>query len=265
MADDRVRCVSFTGGLVGGRAVAHACAEGLKPAQLELGGNGPLVVLDDADPEQVAAGVTALLTTLNGQWCRALGRLILPERRRDEMLAAVEASVSAVVVGDPLAPSSTMGPIVHSDHLAMLRARVASMSSAGGTVVAPTPLPDGPGNWMSPTLVLGLDPADTVEEVFGPVASVHTHRGDDDAVALANGTDYGLEAYVMGTDTERAMAVARRIRAGEVKVNGTSPMNLHLMGPRPAFGLSGLHDEGTVETIHFFGGNRVVGVEAPMG
>ena len=265
MSDPRVRCVSFTGGIVGGRAVAHACAEGLKPAQLELGGNGPLLVLDDAEPAAVAEAALGLLTTLNGQWCRALGRLLLPSHRRDEYLAAIEAALGAVVVGDPLDPTSTMGPIVHSDHLAVLDSRVETLRAAGGSVLAPTPLPDGPGNWMAPTLVDGLGPDASVDETFGPVAAVHTYADLDEGVALANGTDYGLESYVVGTDVDRAMAVARRLRAGEVKVNGASPMNLHLMAPRAAFGLSGLHDEGTSETIQFFSGNRVVGVEGSLG
>ena len=261
LEDPRVRCVSFTGGLEGGRAVAHACAEGLKPAQLELGGHGPLVVLDDADPDQVAQAVVGLLTTLNGQWCRALGRLLLPASRRDEYLGAVTVALGSVAIGDPLDASTQMGPIVHSEHLSMLQGRVDELVAAGGIVIAPATLPAGPGNWMSPTLIDGLDPSVTRDEIFGPVATVHTFDTDDEAVALANGTDYGLEAYVLGADTDRAMGVARRIRAGEVKVNGVSPMNLHLMAPRPAFGLSGLAEEGTAETIEFFSGNRVVGVE----
>jgi len=264
LEDQRIRCVSFTGGLEGGRAVGHACAEGLKPAQLELGGHGPLVVLDDAEPDQVAQAAVALLTTLNGQWCRALGRLLLPESRRGEYLDAVTAALGQVVLGDPLDPATQMGPIVHSEHLSMLRGRIDALVAAGGTVIAPTPLPDAAGNWLAPTLIDGLDPSQTVDELFGPVATVHSFGTDVEAVALANGTDYGLEAYVLGADTERAMAVARRIRAGEVKVNGVSPMNLHLMAPRPAFGLSGLAEEGTAETIEFFSGNRVVGVEGSM-
>lgn len=176
--------------------------------------------------------------------------------------AAIEAALAQVVVGDPLVEGTQMGPIVHSEHLKMLQASLSSMLDLGAGALAPTPLPDGPGNWMAPTLVDGLDPASTRDEMFGPLAVVHDHRNDDDAVALANGTDYGLEAYVIGSDTDRAMAVARRIRAGEVKVNGTSPMNLHMMAPRPAFGLSGMHDEGTAETIRFFSGNRVAGIEA---
>ena len=264
LADDRVRAISFTGGLVGGRAVAHAAAERFVPVQLELGGNGPLVVLDDVEPERVAAAVVALLVTLNGQWCRALGRLVLPAQRTEEYLAAIHAALADVTVGDPFDPATTMGPIVHSEHLAQLTASVETARGAGATVVAPTSLPDAPGNWLAPTLLVGLAPDATCEEMFGPVAAVHTWTDVDEAVAIANGTGHGLEAYVLGADTDAALAVARRIRAGEVKVNGVSPMNLHPMAPRPAFGLSGMHDEGTVETIEFFGGHRVVGVEGSI-
>jgi phenylacetaldehyde dehydrogenase len=96
------------------------------------------------------------------------------------------------------------------------------------------------------------------------VATVHAYDSVEHALELANATPYGLEAYVYGTDEDGAMAFARQIRAGGVKVNGASPISLHLMAPRPAWGISGLHDEGTRETIQFFMGSRVVGVEAPM-
>ena len=263
MTDRRVRAVSFTGGIVGGRAVAHACAEDLKPAQLELGGHAPLLILDDAPIEHAVAGALGLLLTLNGQWCRALGRLLVPERRRAEIVDAVAGALSSVVVGDPIDPTTQMGPIVHSAHRAHLQRRVDEFSD--GRIVRTTPLPDRSGNWFAPTLVDGVDPSRTVDEIFGPVAAVHGYRHLDEAVALANGTDYGLEAYVVGADEDAAMAVARRVRAGGVKVNGVSPISLHLMAPRPAFGVSGLHDEGTAETIRFFGGNQVVGVENSLG
>jgi len=265
MTDRRVRSVSFTGGIVGGRAVAHACAEDLKPAQLELGGNSPLVVLEDAPVDQAVEAVLGLLLTLNGQWCRALGRLLLPVSRSDEILEAVAAALTNVRVGDPMHPDTRLGPMVHSAHRRQLAERVEALVARGGRVIATTRLPEAPGNWFAPTLIDGLDPSATSDEIFGPVAAVHRWRDVDEAVALANGTEYGLEAYVVGGDTERAMNVARRIQAGGVKVNGVLPMSLNLMAPRPAFGISGLHDEGTVETIHFFGGNRVVGVENSLG
>ena len=142
--------------------------------------------------------------------------------------------------------------------------RVGLLRSLGGTVLAPTPLPGGAlagGNWMSPTLISGVDPAHTREEVFGPAATVHGYSDTDEALEIANDNAYGLEAYVIGTDEDAAMDLGRRLHAGGVKVNGTSPMSLHLMAPRPAWGISGLMDEGTTETIEFFCGTRVVGVE----
>ena len=269
VSDPRCRAVSFTGGIEGGRAVAVRCAEQLKPVQLELGGHAPLLVLPDAEVDHAAEAAVALLTTLNGQWCRALGRLLLPADRADEVLAAVTERLSGVRLGHSLDPTSLMGPIVHRDHLELLRGRVDELVAAGGTAVSPTPLPDAAelagGNWLAPTLVGGVDPSLTTGEIFGPVASVHTYGTVEEALALANGTGYGLEAYVVGTDEDAAMEVARRVVAGGVKVNGASPISLHLMAPRPAWGISGLHDEGTVETIEFFGGNRVVGVEGSLG
>ena len=245
--------------------MARASAQGLKPAQLELGGHSPLVVMPDADPDRVAAAARGLLTTINGQWCRGLGRLILPADRAADHMDAIAAALGEVRIGDPLDPATDMGPLCHSEHLAVVTGQIAELEAAGGTAVRTTPVPDGPGNWLSPTLITGLDASRTDDEVFGPVASVLEYRDVDHAVALANDTRYGLEAYVVGDDEDAAMAVARRVRAGGVKVNGVSPISLHLMAPRPAFGVSGLTEEGTIETITFFGGNRVAGVESSLG
>lgn len=268
IGDRRCRVVSFTGGTEGGRAIAHQCAEGLKPAQLELGGHSPLLIMDDADLDLASEAVVGLLTTLNGQWCRALGRVIVDVDHESALLDAVLDRLHAVQLGDSLSSDSQMGPIVHSSHLAMLRGRINDLAARGGTVHAPTPVPGGDlagGNWLAPTVITGVAPTDATEEIFGPIATVHTYRSLDEAIELANGTDYGLEAYVVGTDTERAMTIARRVVAGGVKVNGVSPMSLHLMAPRSAWGISGLSDEGTIETMHFFGGQRVVGIEGSLG
>ena len=260
VADRRVRAVSFTGGLAGGRAIAQACAADLKPAQLELGGNNPLLVADDASAVQTARAATDLLTSLNGQWCRALGRLLLPARRADELLDAVLERLATVRSGSSLEATTEFGPIIHSRHLARLRAQRDGLVSAGATVHSRTQVPER-GNFLAPTLLTGVDPQRAQDEIFGPVATVHTYADDDEAVALANGTPFGLEAYVVAGDEEHGLRLARGIRAGEVKVNGSSVLSLDLMTPRPAWGLSGLGVEGTVETITFFTGQQVVGVE----
>ncbi|MCC5578378.1 aldehyde dehydrogenase [Microtetraspora sp. AC03309] len=252
--DPRVRAVSFTGGLAGGRSVAAACAAGLRPVQLELGGNNPLVVMPDADTGTAARAATDLLTTLNGQWCRALGRLIVPRERLDEIVEAVGEHLRALRVGPPLEEATDYGPLIHSVHLR----RVNEAIAASGGLALPCGTVPEVGNFLAPTLLTGTDLTD---EIFGPVAAVVPYDTVDEAVALANATPYGLEGYVVGTDEERSLAVARRVRAGEVKVNGSSVMSLDLFTPRPAWGLSGLGEEGTRETLQFFTNARVVGVE----
>ncbi|MBO3743588.1 aldehyde dehydrogenase family protein [Actinoplanes flavus] len=256
VSDPRIRAVSFTGGLGGGRAVAAACAYDIKPVQLELGGNNALIALPDADEGAVARAAADLLTTLNGQWCRALGRLIVPAGRAEAIAALVMARIDDLRTGDPADPATDYGPLIHSGHRAAV---VKARDDLGGTLVASDLT--GPGNTLAPALVIGADPARTTGEIFGPVAAVHTYQTVDEAVALANGTRYGLEGYVFGADEAAALAVARRVRAGEVKVNGSSIMSLHLFTPRPAWGISGYSVEGTAETLLFFTNPRVVGVE----
>lgn len=265
VTDPRVRAVSFTGGLQGGRAVAAACAADLKALQLELGGNNPLVMLPGADPEVAARAAVDLLTTLNGQWCRALGRLVLPAEMADTVLALALERLAALRAGDPLDPATDLGPLVHSRHLALVRDQLAERCAGDGAAAhAATEVP-GTGHFLAPTLVTGVDAQASMHEVFGPVATVHTYTDLDEALALANATPYGLEGYVVAGESaaqaEEALVFARRVRAGEVKVNGSSIMSLHLMTPRPAWGLSGIGEEGTVETLRFFTGARVVGFE----
>ncbi|WP_157574373.1 aldehyde dehydrogenase family protein [Nocardia jejuensis] len=251
VADPRIKAVSFTGGLAGGRSVATASAPLLRPCQLELGGNNPLVVLPDANLDTAARMAAELLTTLNGQWCRALGRLILPADRAPELLDAIGKRLGELRIGAPLDPETDFGPLVHSRHVRTVRKAVAR---AGHRSYGELP---EIGNYFAPTLLDG----DLADEVFGPVAGTRTYDSIEEAVRLADAVPYGLEAYVCGTDEDLALAVAQRIRAGEVKVNGSSVMSLHLMTPRPAWGLSGLGEEGTAETLRFFTGTRVIGVE----
>jgi phenylacetaldehyde dehydrogenase len=262
--DRRVKSVSFTGGLSGGRAIAQACATDFKPAQLELGGNNPVIVLDDADLDEAAQGVVNLLVTLNGQWCRALGRLIVHESVQKSLLERVFGILSMVRIGDSLDFSSQMGPIVHSAHLAKIQGQLDVLLKHGGKAHSSSKLPRNKGNWLAPTLVTDVDPKHTQDEIFGPIGVVHPVKSDAEALALANGTPYGLEAYIFTSDEERGMRLGRQVHAGGVKVNGSTMMSLNLMAPRPAWGWSGFSEEGTAETYRFFMGTRVVGVEGAL-
>ena len=262
-ADGRIAAVSFTGGLAGGRAVAAACAKDLKPVQLELGGNNALIVLDDADLDLAAAGIVMGLTTLNGQWCRAVGRILVHAPHEAPLRARVMERLAAVKLGSSLSAESTMGPLVHRGHLAQVRAAIDAACARGAVAHASTPLPaprQPGGNFLAPTLLTGVSPSDATREIFGPVATVHPFATVDEGIALGNDGPFGLAAYVFGRDEVRALAVARELRAGSIKVNGVSLLALHPRAPRPAWGLSGFGDEGTLATLHFFCGTRVVGV-----
>ncbi len=267
VGDARIRAISFTGGTAGGRVIAQACARDFKPTQLELGGNNPLVVFEDADLEQAAIGITYGLTNLNAQWCRALGRILVHQSVKDELLERVVHELSGINLGHSLDERSDMGPLIHEQQYDSVLAEVVRLQSIGGHAIQPTPLPDLEGYFVPPTLVDGCAPADTVEEIFGPVATVHSFDSEAQALELANGTPYGLAAYVYSRDEQRAFAFGRRIRTGGVKINGYSLLSLSGSAPRGAWGLSGLGEEGTAESIDFFTGARVVGVaqQEPVG
>ncbi|MEU4171415.1 aldehyde dehydrogenase [Streptomyces sp. NPDC026665] len=260
VADERVRVVSFTGGTEAGREIGAVCGRALKPVQLELGGNNPLLVLPGADPATAGRMAAELLTALNGQWCRALGRLILPADLAPEVLDAAGRELAALRAGGPLAPGTGFGPLAHSRHHAVLTARVRELTSAGAKAHAWTDVP-ARGSHFAPLLVTGAPEEATRREMFGPVAAVHTYEREEEALYLANSTGYGLEGYVCSADPDDGLRVAARIAAGEVKVNGSSVMSLHLDTPRPAWGASGLVDEGSAETLLHFTGSRVTGVE----
>ena len=261
VADERIRVVSFTGGTEAGRKIGAVCGPALKPVQLELGGNNPLLVLPGADPAVAGRMAAELLTTLNGQWCRALGRLILPADLASEVLDATGRELATLRAGGPLSPETTYGPLAHSRHHAALTAGVRALTSAGAKAATWTEVPTR-GSHFAPLLITGAPESATRRELFGPVAAVHTYEGMEEALYLANSTGYGLEGYVCAADPDDGLRAAARIVAGEVKVNGSSVMSLHTDTPRPAWGASGLVDEGSAETLLHFTGTRVTGVEA---
>jgi acyl-CoA reductase-like NAD-dependent aldehyde dehydrogenase len=260
VSDSRIKAISFTGGTAGGRVIARACADNFVPTQLELGGNNPLVVFADADLEQAAIGITYGLTNLNAQWCRALGRVLVHHSVKTQLLERVEELLAAVTLGHSLDEQSDMGPMIHQQQYDSVLAEVQRLQASGGRIIQTTPLPDLPGYFIPPTLVDGCSPQETTEEIFGPVAAVHSFDSDEQALQLANGTAYGLAAYIYSRDQQKAFAFGRRLRTGGVKINGYSLLSLGGSAPRGAWGLSGLGEEGAGQSIEFFTGARVVGV-----
>jgi len=259
--DPRTRAVSFTGGLQGGRAVAAACAHDFKSVQLELGGNNAMIVLADADMEKTVDGIVAGLITLNGQWCRALGRLLIHETIYEPVLELTLQKLKALRVGDALHPETQLGPLANPVHKARVEAAVRELEAKGARIHVTASVPSH-GFYFSPTLLTNANPQDTLDEIFGPVAAVHPFQTDEEAIELANQSPYGLGGYVFSADEEHAFRIARKLRTGGVKINGVSLLELNVDAPRPAWGLSGFGEEGTFETFDVFCGKSVVGVAA---
>ncbi|SEQ58130.1 aldehyde dehydrogenase family protein [Microlunatus flavus] len=219
-----VDMVSFTGSTRAGVEVARNAADTVKRVHQELGGKSPLVVLDDdLLAEGVARGVRATMVN-SGQTCSAPTRLLVPRHRLDEALAVAAEVADGLVVGDPNGPVD-LGPVVSGAQWHKVQGLVESGLAEGARLVAGGPgRPDGltRGHFVRPTVLAGVTPTMRVarEEVFGPVLVVLAYDDLDEAVRLANDTDYGLAAYVSGGDLDLARRLAGRLVAGQVSING---------------------------------------------
>jgi betaine-aldehyde dehydrogenase len=262
-SDDRVRCIAFTGSRGGGRAVASAAAGGLKALQLECGSNNPAIVRADADVDTTADSLVTGFTKLNGQWCERPGTVFVAASLRDRLLAALLDRIATLRPGSCVDTATTFGPQANrtqadsvDDAIERLRARGATVHSA---------LADFPasGCFRAPAVITGADPADTIEEIFGPVLVLHAVDGDARALALANGLHGGLAAYVFSADTQAGVELGRHMIAGEVKINGTSVLDLSPESTQSFWSGSGIGGHGNADLLRFFTGTRIVGIDLP--
>ncbi|MGW5645362.1 aldehyde dehydrogenase family protein [Saccharopolyspora sp. NPDC003752] len=262
-ADPRIKIVSFTGGPGAGRAIARAAAEDFKVLQLELGGNNPALVLEDADVEVAADGILDGMTKLNGQWCEGPGKILANRRLADPLLEALTERISKLVVGHSLDEDVEIGPISNAPHFETLQSRIEGLRDLGASIRQPAQLPDLDGFFLSPTIAVGADPARATAELFGPVVSLHDVDSDDEALRIANANPSGLDAYVFGTDTDHAIEIGSRVLSGEVRVNGAKLADLGDDSAQSFWGPAGIGGHGPAESVRVFCGDRVVGVDSP--
>jgi betaine-aldehyde dehydrogenase len=223
--------ISFTGSGVGGKRIGGLCGERLKRCTLELGGKSAAIILDDAD---LATTIPTLLPNAimnNGQACIAQTRILAPRARYAEVVDAVVSGVSAMKVGDPMDPATEVGPVVADRQRTRIEGYLDSGREEGATVAIGGGRPSGrdfaKGWYVEPTVFSDVDNKMKIaqEEIFGPVLVVIPYDGDDNAVEIANDSNYGLCGSVWTNDNDRGLGVARRVRTGTYMLNTFAPID----------------------------------------
>jgi (Z)-2-((N-methylformamido)methylene)-5-hydroxybutyrolactone dehydrogenase len=256
-----VDLIAFTGSPGVGKEVARSAAGQLTRTTLELGGKSAQIVFEDAPLDAVRDGVIAGIFAATGQTCIAGSRLLVQRAVKDELVEALVERARTIVLGDPLEPSTEMGPLANEQQLRSVREHIDRALAEGASVL--TGADDGGrgGLFLSPTIVDGVTPdmALAGDEVFGPVLAVDVFDDEDEAIVKANATRFGLAAGVWTIDIRRAHRVAARLRAGTVWVN-----SYRVVAPQVPFGGvgdSGWGRESGTEAMHSFTQTKAVWVE----
>jgi benzaldehyde dehydrogenase (NAD) len=237
VTDSRVRMIQFTGSTAVGRRIGELCGKHLKKVSLELGGKSSLIVLDDADLDRAASNVAWGAWLHQGQICMASGRVLVHEAVAAALIERLVAKATHMPVGDPKTGQVALGPMINARQVARADAIVRDSVKAGAKLDAGGA---HDGLFFKPTVLSGVKPGMRAfeEEVFGPVVNLTTFKTDDEAVALANDTEYGLAAGVISNSIARAMAIGDRLKAGMLHINDQT-VNDECTNPFGGMGCSG--------------------------
>ncbi|MCU1440648.1 MAG: aldehyde dehydrogenase [Rhodoglobus sp.] len=224
--DPRIRRIGFTGSVEAGRAVLSAGARGIKSVSLELGGKNPIIICDDVDLEAAAlATVRGMnLTSSNGQSCQSNSRVLVQDSIHEEFIDILVEHISRLRVGDPLDPEKNVGTLISAPHLERVMGYIRRAVEEGAVLRHGGGRPAGQerGYFIEPAVLSDVAPGSTLakEEVFGPVLAIMRWRNDDEAIQIANDTEFGLAANVLTASFDRAHRIADRLEAGVVWING---------------------------------------------
>ena len=249
-----IKAVALVGETATGSHIMRQGADTLKRVHFELGGKNPVIVFDDANFDRALDAVVFMIYSLNGQRCTSSSRLLIQSGIRDRFIAALEDRVRALRVGHSLDPATEVGPLVHTGHFEKVMSYMDAAREDGATVAVGgerrTDL--GPGNYVEPTLLTNADNTMRVarEEIFGPVLTAVSFDTEEQAVALANDTPYGLSGYIWTSDTGRAMRLANQVEAGMLWVN--SENNRNLPSPFGGIKMSGIGRDGGDYSFDFY-------------
>ena len=237
VTDRHVRMIQFTGSTAVGRRIGELCGKNLKKVSLELGGKSSLIVLDDADLDRAASNVAWGAWLHQGQICMASGRVLVHETVAAALIERLVAKATHMPVGDPATGQVALGPMINAKQVARAHAIVHDSVKAGARLEAGG---THDGLFFKPTVLSGVKPGMRAfeEEVFGPVVNITTFKTDDEAVALANDTEYGLAAGVISNSIARAMAIGDRLKAGMLHINDQT-VNDECTNPFGGMGCSG--------------------------
>jgi 5-carboxymethyl-2-hydroxymuconic-semialdehyde dehydrogenase len=257
-----VDLICFTGETTTGQTIIAAGASTLKRSSIELGGKSPVVVFEDADPELCVDAALAQIFTMNGQRCTAGSRLLVQESLYETIVSAVSERARNIRVGDPADPRTELGPLIRAEHHERVLGYIESAREQGARILAggrrPEDLPEG--NFLQATVIADVDEQMKVfqEEIFGPVLVAMPFGDEEEAIRLANATQYGLAAYVWTNDIRRAHRVAHRIDTGMCWINSQNVRDL-----RTPFGgvkASGIGREGGDYAFDFYCETEIVHV-----
>jgi betaine-aldehyde dehydrogenase len=260
-ADPRVRAIAMTGSTGTGRLIAAAAAPHFTRLHLELSSNNAAIVRADADISHTAKAVVGGALKLSGQWCEAPRRIVVDSAIIGDFVNAVESELANWKIGSSLDEKTQLGPVAYRGRLDQLRSQRDALRQAANEIIT-VGAQRTEGWFFEPTIALGPH-VELSSEIFGPMLVIEPSFGDAAAVRQANDGQVGLAGYVFSADEDAARVLGLQLDVGEVKINGTSVLDMAGESAQSFFGSAGLGGHGDGDLLSFFTGKRIVGTDRP--